>query len=196
VLLDESERILHANRKAEETLRQRRGLQQVQDRLGATGAGDSPRLRYTLALARSRALTGKAPVPETLLLSAAPGDPQLLVVACPIPPRQAHFRGPWPEAAVAVYVSNLADAGLLNHEILMHLYGLTEREAHLACALARGHDLAELSAAWGVSRETLRTHLKRVLGKTGTDRQAELVRLLSGRPWNLVHPMDPLAASH
>lgn len=68
----------------------------------------------------------------------------------------------------------------------MTLYGLTAAEARLACALSQGHDLSKLSAQWRVSRETLRTHLKRVLSKTGTSRQTDLVRLLNGKPWNLL----------
>lgn len=67
----------------------------------------------------------------------------------------------------------------------MTLYGLTNAEARLACALSQGEALGELSRRWDISRETLRTHLKRVLGKTGTSRQSELVRLLTGKPWNI-----------
>ncbi|HKJ88937.1 MAG TPA: helix-turn-helix transcriptional regulator [Gammaproteobacteria bacterium] len=186
ILLDERERIFHANTKAEGLLEQRRGLTSIQGRLGAAHGGDAPRLRDMLAAVRAKAVLSGPPVPETLLLTSAPGEPQVLVVACPIPPTKPDFRGPWPEATVAVFVSNLADAGLLNHEILVALYGLTPTEGRLACALARGRDLAELSGEWEISRETLRTHLKRVLGKTGTSRQAELVRLLTGKAWNLV----------
>jgi DNA-binding CsgD family transcriptional regulator/PAS domain-containing protein len=186
ILLDEGERIFHANSKAEEVLRLGCGLNRVRDRLGTSRSADATGLRDLIAAVRSRAMLDGPPVPETLLLTPAPGEPQLLLVACPIPPSKHNFRGPWPEAAVAVYVSNLADAGLLNHEILMTLYGLTPTEARLARDLSQGRELAAISQDWGVSRETLRTHLKRVLGKTGTARQTDLVRLLTGKPWNLI----------
>lgn len=185
ILLDEQEHMLHANTKAEEALAARAGLTVRNRQLTATRTGDMQPLRDLLAVVRSRSVMDSPPIPETILLTPEPGEPQLLLVACPVKSHQPYFRGPWPEIAVAVFISNLADAGLLNHDVLITLYGLTPAEARLACALAGGHGLPDLSTEWHVSRETLRTHLKRLLGKTGTSRQAELVRLLNGRPWSL-----------
>jgi len=185
ILLDEQERILHTNGNGDTLLQDDCGLTTYQSRLVASSSRDSGRLRELLASVGKRATVGAPPTPETLLLTPAPGAPQLLVVVSPIPPSQAYFRGPWPSAHLAVFVSNLADAGLFNHEVLMNLYGLTPSEARLAGALSQGRDLNELAGEWGISRETLRTHLKRILGKTGTSRQVDLVRLLTGKPWNL-----------
>lgn len=192
LLLDEQEDIRHANSKADEMLRNARGLVRASGRLVAAHPADAQRLRELLALAGTRARRREPPVPEAMLLTPGEGDPKLLLVACPVTTVQSrYFQGPWPRVAVALFVSNLADAGLVSHDILIRLYGLTAAEARLACALARGHDLGELSAEWAISRETLRTHLKRVLGKTGTHRQSELVRLLTGKPWNLAGDPGP-----
>ena len=191
LLLDEDEQLLHANAKAEELLDERRGLCRLHGRLtvsGSAGADLRP-FRDMLSAVRSRARLHTPPMPESILLTPAADDPQLLVVACPVKPQHAWFRGPWPQISVALFVSNLDDAGLLNQEVLIRLYGLTPAEARLACALSRGYEIAELSAEWRISRETLRTHLKRVLGKTGTHRQTELVRLLTGKPWSIA-PTD------
>jgi len=126
------------------------------------------------------------PGTESLLLGTPDtGLPRLLATAYPVPAHRCHFREAWPEVRVAVYVGDLEDTGLLRPETLTSLYGLTPAESRLAVALARGRELAELAAEWSVSRETLRTHLKRILGKTGTSRQAELIRLLAGAPWKL-----------
>lgn len=186
VLLDEARRILHTNSKAERVLERGCGVTSSDGRLAVVQSGNAARLRDLLAIALTRAGIDAPPVPETMLLTPGDGDPQLLLVACPVPPTCSTYHGPWPRASVAVFISNLAAAGLLNHEVLVTLYGLTASEARLACALSRGHDLADLGREWGLSRETLRTHLKRALHKTGTHRQAELVRLLAGSPWNLM----------
>lgn len=185
ILLDDARRILHANSKAETVLERQCGVTSLDGRLAAAQAEDAVRLRDLLAVALARARIDAPPIPETILLTPADGEPQLLLVACPVPPTRGTYEGPWPRASVALFVSNLAAAGLLNHEILITLYGLTESEARLACALSRGHDIAGLAEDWGLARETLRTHLKRALHKTGTHRQAELVRLLAGTPWSL-----------
>lgn len=63
-------------------------------------------------------------------------------------------------------------------ELLMQIHALTPREAALASAVAEGHSLADFAEARGCTEETARTHLKRVLEKTGTHRQADLVRVL------------------
>lgn len=194
VLLDDKQRILHPNSKAEKTLNGRYGVTSVNGVLATTKQADIRRLRNILATVSSRVKLGSPPIPEALLLTPGSQEPQLLLVVAPVPDNQVHFRGPWPKANVAVFISNLDDAGLLNHDILTSLYGLTGSESRLAAALSRGYNINELSRDWNVSRETLRSHLKRVLSKTGTSRQAELIRLLTGKPWDLT-TVEPTSIS-
>ena len=61
---------------------------------------------------------------------------------------------------------------------MARIYGLTAKEAELAVALAAGGTLSEFAAERGCSELTARTHLKRILSKTGFVRQSELVRAL------------------
>ncbi len=62
--------------------------------------------------------------------------------------------------------------------ILRELYRLSDAEARLSWRLANGETLEEIATAEGSSRETVRSQLKRIFAKTGTSRQAELVRLI------------------
>ena len=65
---------------------------------------------------------------------------------------------------------------------LSSLFGLTEAEADLASALLAGHDLREIAEARNRSIHTVRNHLARLMGKTETTRQSELMLLLRGIP--------------
>jgi DNA-binding CsgD family transcriptional regulator len=65
---------------------------------------------------------------------------------------------------------------------LRHLYGLTEGEAHLATLLVGDLTLLEAAERLAITESTARTVLKRILAKTGTRRQASLVRLLLSGP--------------
>jgi DNA-binding CsgD family transcriptional regulator len=58
------------------------------------------------------------------------------------------------------------------------LLGLTRVETRLTLQLAQGMGLTEAAAAIGVKEQTARTYLKSIFGKTGTNRQADLVRFL------------------
>jgi DNA-binding CsgD family transcriptional regulator len=58
-------------------------------------------------------------------------------------------------------------------------YDLTASEALLALHIADGGDTGGYAAARQVSRNTVRNQLQAVFDKTGTRRQAELVRLLA-----------------
>jgi len=64
--------------------------------------------------------------------------------------------------------------------ILQALFDLTASEAKVARSVVEGMTVGEVAAASHLSVETVRTHLKRVLLKTGVRRQAELSALLSG----------------
>lgn len=61
---------------------------------------------------------------------------------------------------------------------LHDLYGLTEAETMVAMGVIRGDGLPAVADQLSVSLFTARTHLQHIFVKTGTHRQAELVRLL------------------
>jgi len=67
-------------------------------------------------------------------------------------------------------------------------YGLTPQEAQLAALLVGDYTLAQAAEQLGITESTGRTVLKRVLAKTGTRRQASLVRLLLSGPGQVRPP--------
>ncbi|HEY0920734.1 helix-turn-helix transcriptional regulator [Devosia sp.] len=83
-------------------------------------------------------------------------------------------------AAALVVVTAVAMPKAPLREVLYGLFDLTPAEARVAAALVRGGSVESVAAATGVSTETVRTQLKSVMAKTGTNRQTELVLLLSG----------------
>ena len=70
-------------------------------------------------------------------------------------------------------------------EKMASLYGLTASEAKLAWLLVGDFPLAEAASQLGITQNTARTVLKRILAKTGARRQASLVRLLLSGPGQL-----------
>lgn len=68
---------------------------------------------------------------------------------------------------------------------LVRLYTLSRAEARVAVLLARGLRLEQCAQHLGLTYETVRKHLKQIFSKTGTDRQAELIRTLTSGPAGL-----------
>lgn len=62
-----------------------------------------------------------------------------------------------------------------------HLANLTPTEADLARRLLNGASIAEIASARAVATATVRSQLQSIFMKLGVRRQAELVRLLSGK---------------
>lgn len=60
------------------------------------------------------------------------------------------------------------------------IFGATRRvRAEIALEIIKGHGRAVAAERLGISAGTARIHLQRVFEKTGTHRQAELVRLIA-----------------
>jgi DNA-binding CsgD family transcriptional regulator len=97
-----------------------------------------------------------------------------------LPASSAFAAGETP--GVLVLIGDPRRPGEIGREAVAGLFGLTEAEADLALALARGRSLAEIAAERGVKLSTVRSQLLAVLDKTGVHRQAELVRLLTTLP--------------
>jgi DNA-binding CsgD family transcriptional regulator len=74
-----------------------------------------------------------------------------------------------------------------SEELLQSLFDLTPTEAKVARALASGKSVSEIAESDGVSQGTVRTHVRGVLEKFGSNRQIDVIALLVGLPLSLVY---------
>jgi DNA-binding CsgD family transcriptional regulator len=65
-------------------------------------------------------------------------------------------------------------------EVLATHYQLTPTELRVLMAVVQVGGVPEIADVLGVSRTTVKTHLSRLFDKTGTSRQADLVRIVAG----------------
>jgi len=64
-------------------------------------------------------------------------------------------------------------------DLLQQLFGLTRKEAHVATQIMRGSTLQDIAAESGTGVGTVKAQTKAIFSKTGTNRQAQLVGLLT-----------------
>jgi DNA-binding CsgD family transcriptional regulator len=137
-----------------------------------------------LIIGAARAARGEGESPGgTLSVSRASGSRPLSVLVSPMraPSAVPGYR----RIAAAVFISDPESVTLTNEERLLQLYGLTRAESRLAAKIAQGRSLEEAAAMLNITTQTARSYTKRILGKTGTKRQVELVRLLLLSPAQL-----------
>ena len=82
-------------------------------------------------------------------------------------------------ASVVVIVHDPCSRKLVDPQMLVSLYGLTETEARLANAISVGHSIESAAASLNMRVTTARSHLKSIFAKIGVNRQQDLVRLLT-----------------
>jgi DNA-binding CsgD family transcriptional regulator len=173
VLLDDNARVVQLNRFADDLLSRRDGLALSQRALVTTHCGDMKKLVETI---RSALEASESAESRTATARRANGSRPLSVTAFPLP-RNPHPFG-WPQAVAAVIVTDPELDPVVPEDELRRRYSLTAAEARLAQNLARGTGMRDAAEKAGLSYETARWYLKSTFQKTGTTRQADLVRLL------------------
>ncbi|MDJ0955284.1 MAG: response regulator [Arenicellales bacterium] len=83
------------------------------------------------------------------------------------------------EQSAIMAVFDPSQATIVPSTLLENLYGFTRKESELAHGLANGLTINEYCEQTFISSNTARTHLKSIYRKTATNRQSELIRLLS-----------------
>ncbi len=169
-LTDRARQLQFVNRLAQAICSETDGLRIRGGELIATGMRDASRLQGAL----DRAIT--VGHEASLRLERPSRRRALSVLITPLRVRA----GP-PDMAAAFVLVTIADpdrSSLPPGARLMQAYGLTPSEAGVTRLLLAGLGIAALALRLGIGIETARTHLRRVLAKTGTHRQADLVRLL------------------
>lgn len=82
-------------------------------------------------------------------------------------------------AAALLLITDVERPARLSCELLIELFGLTVTEGRLACGLAAGKSLQDVSVEMAISEGHARQRLKIVFNKTSTSRQGELIALLA-----------------
>jgi DNA-binding CsgD family transcriptional regulator len=99
------------------------------------------------------------------------------LLAYPSRPRGIAADALAPCQALVVLVDLAARVGMVESD-LVRTFRLTRAEARLASRLTGGASLESIADTLGISYETARNLLKRIMSKTDTHRQGELVALL------------------
>jgi len=174
LLVDALARVIFANQTAEGVLRTGSGLSLGHDGLRAGTLGETRRLRQIIAncAAPGHELGGAG---ERLRLSREHRAPLTVLV---VPHRT---RVTWIDVlrpTALLFITDPQQAAMVRSEWLRQDFGLTPAEAGFTREILKADGLQAVADRLGISVTTARTHLAHVFDKTGTRRQAELVRLI------------------
>jgi DNA-binding CsgD family transcriptional regulator len=177
--LDGEGTVIFSNRQAERTAQKGDGIRLTNGRLVAMRTEEDNRMQSLLAHAIETGKGCNNSAGGSLLLSRKSGSPPLRLTVTPFVLGLPRSYG---QLVALVFVSDPAETPPPRSAILRSLYHLTPTEGRLADLLAEGHEIRRASAQLGITYETARFHLKKVLVKTGARRQSELARLMLSLP--------------
>lgn len=177
LVLDETGRVLLANPEAERIARSGNGIS-VQNGFflidDARVAGEIRRMMArALGIARHAELAHMKPIPVPCRHGGRPYE----VLVIPVTDGAQRAVLP-PTAAFMVTITDPAAVAGLDHQWQSD-YGLTSAEARMCQALVITGSLADAADRLSISRNTARTHLKRIFGKVGVTSQLQLVMRLA-----------------
>jgi DNA-binding CsgD family transcriptional regulator len=178
VVLNADGNLISANRLARAVIADGDALYLSNGTLAFDKSGRRTRMRDLIAQAmRLQPDNGQSPYLASALARRNDRRPLTLLLV----PKDGRETGA--DAPVAVlYIGDPERPVRFDHQRIARLYGLSRAESRVAALLASGYRLDQISDMLGVAYETVRKHLKQVFSKTGTYRQAELVRVLVTGP--------------
>lgn len=171
-MVDEHSRIRHVNRQGETLLASDCGLRV---RHGVLTLSDPKEARMLAALIAAAASRTNAAAGSMTLHPPSRSAPIAVTTA----PARATRYSEFGEGVRAVVFMSDAETTLgASERRLRETFGLTDAEARVALALFEGATPAEAAETFGVSVSTIRSQLAKVLQKTDSRRQSDLIRLL------------------
>ncbi|MES2414990.1 MAG: helix-turn-helix transcriptional regulator [Pseudomonadota bacterium] len=180
LLIDEMRGIWHGNRSGKRMLL---AGDTVMDKAGVLVCRDRQSDNELTEIIHSLQLNspgGSNPVKRAMSITNNNGR-QCLAFVSVLRPEQT--MGAFGNASRALIV--LHDSGntrALDPFILAECFDLTPAEARVAVQIAGGANAKEIAQNQSIALPTVRTHIQRVMEKTGVDRQVDLVRVLMALP--------------
>ena len=182
IYLNRRGRIVAANDRAQDHLRQSDGLFDRGGCLSAWLPADHARLERLLAQALPK--SSEAAVGASLTLRRSAGKPRLVLHVSPVSAGQANFAA-WRVAVVVLIVEQArqaaahpANQALIDPAFVATALNLTPAEGKVAALLAAGNTIRDIATATGRKETSIRWHLRHIFKKKAISRQADLVRLV------------------
>lgn len=177
ILLDEFGRVSHHNRGAAAILDGQRDLWLQDGHLQCRSTISARKLGLEITKAINASRGNGAEAPGVVLLPRSSQKDLILLVS----PLQPGLGGRALGGAL-LFAFDPERVPSVTASLVQRLFDLSEAEAELAVALCSGRTLEEASAARGTSTHTVRSQLKSIFNKTGTNRQADLISVLLTSP--------------
>jgi DNA-binding CsgD family transcriptional regulator/PAS domain-containing protein len=176
-LVDPAGRVLRANVKGHALLAEERVLRATGGRLVATDSSADQALRTAFAAAEF----GDASLgTQAIAVPLAGGEQRLIAHVLPLTSGARRKAGMGGSAVAAIFVRSAELDTPAAPEVIAKLYGLTPSELRVLLAVFESGGVPNVAEALGISKATAKTHLRRLFEKTGTGRQADLVKLVAG----------------
>jgi DNA-binding CsgD family transcriptional regulator len=177
-LVDETARIVHANAIGQAMMAANDFLRVVGGRLVASDGQTDQALREIFAAAGSGdAAVGIRGI--AVPLSSRESD-RYVAHVLPLTSGARRRAGSNYAAAAALFVHKAALDTPSPPEVIAKTFGLTASELRVLLGIVEVGGVSETAVALGVAEATVKTHLHHLFAKTGTSRQAELVKLVAG----------------
>lgn len=167
VICDGERRIQWQNDAADDILRRSPHLRAPSGRLCALGGKRDNELSAILRRVQADMSNG---LPDILVLGAGEEDELHVLILPPVSE----------DDMAALLLSEPRRIPMPSVNDISRLLSVTQAEARVAAAMCAGHTLKEYASSRGICEGSARNQLKQVLAKSGTRRQAELVRHLYG----------------
>lgn len=177
VLLDAEAHITHANAGARDVLEEAEILRSVRGRLVTSDPNADRVLRQALAstVVGDRAMTSSS---ISLHLTARDGSHFVAHLLPLTAGRRQSFAASYGACAV-LFVSKAAFDTSLAPDLIRKLFKLTPTELRVLLSIVEIGGVPDVARSMGTAESTIKTHLARIFAKTGTKRQADLVRLMA-----------------
>jgi DNA-binding CsgD family transcriptional regulator len=171
-------RIMHANAAGSGMLGSGDMLRSVGGRLVAGDAHVEQSLRRTAAAAANG--NEEAGSSSVVVPLRARDDERYVAHMLPLTGGARRRAGEAYSAAAALFVRKAELQYPSPAEVIGKTYDLTPAELRVLLGIVEIGGVPEVAAAFGIADTTVKTHLGRLYAKTGTGRQADLVKLVAG----------------
>ena len=175
ILARADRRIVYANDPARRLMRAAKGLRSDKGLLSATDF-DSSRQLQSLILAAARK-TGEPAQGGSMILRDNNGVAALVIHSVVLSQSPAEFAAGGRTGAVGLLIFDCQTGISDRVKVFSELFSLTTAEMRVLSLLLSGGSVNHAAAQLNIAQSTAQTHMKRILEKTGTHRQAELVKI-------------------